>query len=67
MTVADLIALNRAACTAVLQRWRVPPSLRHLPDLERLVTRLQSSLFCNAALRATPVRFICEIQFLLTE
>ena len=67
LSVSDLIVLNRAACTAALQRWRVPQSLRHLHNLEQLVTRLQSSIFCNGRLRAAPVRFIVEIQFLLRE
>jgi len=67
MSVPDLIALNKASCTAALQQWRVPQSIRHVPDLTSLVVRLQSTLFANEKFRAAPVRFIVEIQFLLTE
>lgn len=67
LPVAELVEYNAAARTAALQDWKVPDSLRHLPHLVALVTRLQFSLFNNARLRATPVAFIVEVQFLLTE
>eukprot|EP00750_Incisomonas_marina_P019208 INCI3251.6.p1 GENE.INCI3251.6~~INCI3251.6.p1 ORF type:complete len:695 (+),score=80.71 INCI3251.6:1713-3797(+) len=67
LPVAELVEYNAAARTAALQDWKVPDSLRHLPRLIELVTRLQFSLFNNARLRATPVVFIVEVQFLLTE
>ena len=65
--VSLLIELNAATRTVALQSWQVPDSLRHVPRLEDLVTRLQFTLFNNTRFRNAAAVFIVEIQFLLTE
>eukprot|EP00750_Incisomonas_marina_P006920 INCI14740.4.p1 GENE.INCI14740.4~~INCI14740.4.p1 ORF type:complete len:1069 (-),score=150.17 INCI14740.4:136-3342(-) len=64
-----LLELNQEMVTDALDEWRrvVPDSLKHVKDLDRLVTRLQFTLFTNKAFLTAPARFIVEIQFLLAD
>ena len=66
----ELIDLNRQHFDQTLDEWtrkHVPYSLQHLPNLRRLVTRLQFSVLCNREFLSQPVKFIVEVQFVLSE
>ena len=67
LSLDKVVAYNQDIIDVALESWKIPDSLRHVPDLRSLVIRLQYSLFNNDALRRAPAVFLVEIQFLLED
>lgn len=64
-----LVELNDPHFRQCIKKWKndIPQSLKSLRGLDKIITRLQFTLFLNQALLSSRANFIVEIQFLLQE